>query len=76
MHKTFINNIEKKMQFRKNESHAQILRKITYFLICVLACGKNMAVFGKILVTSYPQKPFDNAFPLFFFAIMYAVGKL
>ena len=71
LHKSFINNVKRKMQFRKN---SQILRKINIFLICVLASGKNTAVFGKILVTSYSQKPFDNTFLLFFFAIKYAVS--
>ena len=41
--------------------------------ICAIACGKNMAVFCKILVISYPQKPFDDTFPFYFFALVYTV---
>ena len=76
LHKSFINNVKKKMQFRKELISCSNFEKNNIFLMCVLVLGENMAVFGKILVTSHPQKPFDNTFPLFFFAIMYTVWKL
>ena len=36
----------------------------------------NVAFFGKILVTFHLQKPFDNTFRLFFFAIMCTVNSI